>query len=98
MLKLPTQLGVVLSGLALLAGIGGLTQSASADPGSSMQLAQNVARERHPELQAALRELQQARAHLQAGAHDFGGERVEALRDTERAIAEVQRALARDRH
>ena len=54
--------------------------------------------ERHPEMRAALIYLQKARAELQQGAHDFKGERVEALKSTENAIAEVQQALRNDKY
>lgn len=54
--------------------------------------------ERHPELRAALRALEAARDALQKGAHDFGGERVEALKDTNKAIQEVRQAIAKDHH
>ena len=55
-------------------------------------------KEKHPELRAALRALMQARTDLQKGAHDFSGERVEALKDTDKAIAEVRQAIAKDKN
>ncbi len=44
---------------------------------------------RHPQIERALMALQNAREHLQAAAHDFGGHRVEAIR----AIDEADRQL-----
>jgi len=35
---------------------------------------------------------------LQKAAHDFGGERAEALNDVNKAITELQNALAKDPH
>jgi hypothetical protein len=46
--------------------------------------------ERHPEIQAALSALQNAKAHLQSAAHDFQGHRVEAVRAVDEAIRQLQ--------
>jgi hypothetical protein len=46
--------------------------------------------ERHPEIQAALNALQNARAHLQSAAHDFQGHRVDAIRAVDEAIHQLQ--------
>ncbi len=54
--------------------------------------------EPHPEIRAALRALQNAREHLQRGAHDFGGHRAHALQLTDQAIQECREALQYDRH
>jgi pyruvate kinase len=54
------------------------------------------ARERHPEIRAALDALNVARAHLQAGAHDFHGHRVEALKDVDAAIHEAEICMQED--
>jgi hypothetical protein len=47
------------------------------------------ARGRHPQIEAALSALQNAKAHLQEAAHDFGGHRVDAIH----AIDEADRQL-----
>jgi hypothetical protein len=57
-----------------------------------------VMAEKHPDLRAALRHLKLAKTELQKGAHDFQGERVEALKDTDKAIADIEKALKIDRH
>jgi len=44
---------------------------------------------RHPQIERALMALQNAKEHLQAAAHDFGGHRVDAIR----AIDEADRQL-----
>ena len=44
---------------------------------------------RHPEIEDALHALHNAKAHLEAAAHDFGGHRVDAIR----AIDEADRQL-----
>ena len=46
--------------------------------------------ERHPEIQAALNALQNAKAHLQAASHDFQGHRVDAMRAVDEAIHQLQ--------
>lgn len=53
--------------------------------------------ERHPEIRAAMRHLEQARDNLQKGAHDFGGHRAKALEHTNHALEECRLALESDR-
>ena len=93
---------VALSMLAL--GFGSL-QSASAQTAQPTTTTYPVMRhsqtrhvERHPELRAALSDLQKARTELQEGAHDFKGERVAAIKSVDTAIAQVQQALRNDRN
>ncbi len=50
-----------------------------------------------PNMEAALRSLQQAKQHLQAATHDKGGHRAEALQAVDRAINQVERGIAFDR-
>lgn len=57
-----------------------------------------LGREAHPQIRAALRALENARDHLQRGAHDFGGHRARALQLADQAIQECQAALQYDRH
>jgi septal ring factor EnvC (AmiA/AmiB activator) len=49
----------------------------------------------HPEMAAAKQDLQSARRHLQAASGDKGGHRERALDATNRAIEELNAALAR---
>ena len=44
----------------------------------------------HPQIQAALNALQNAKAHLQAAAHDFQGHRADAIRAVDEAIHQLQ--------
>lgn len=53
--------------------------------------------EKHPEMKAALRSLEKAKAELERAAHDFGGHRVEALKATEEAIKHTRLALEFDK-
>lgn len=48
------------------------------------------AAERHPEIHRALEALRDARAHLQAAAHDFGGHKADAIRATDEAIHQLE--------
>lgn len=56
-----------------------------------------LGREAHPQIRAALQALENARQHLQRGAHDFGGHRARALQLADQAIQECQAALQYDR-
>jgi hypothetical protein len=46
--------------------------------------------ERHPEIREALNALQNAKAHIQAAAHDFQGHRRDAMRAVDEAIHQLQ--------
>lgn len=70
------------------------TAAAAAQPAAEPGLG----REAHPQIRAALRALENARDHLQRGAHDFGGHRARALQLADQAIQECQAALQYDRH
>ena len=54
------------------------------------------ARERHPQIRAAISSLRDARAHLQEAAHDFGGHKAEAIRATDEAIHQLEICLRYD--
>jgi uncharacterized protein (UPF0305 family) len=54
-------------------------------------------RERHPEIREAIRALERAKNDLQHAAHDFHGHREEALESVNRALNQLQAALACDR-
>ena len=55
------------------------------------------AKEAHPHIRAALRELREARHELETAAHDFGGHRKEAIEAVDNAIRQLQKALEYDR-
>ncbi len=54
-------------------------------------------KEPHPAIRAAIRSLQAAKTEMQNAAHDFGGHRVAALAECDKAIAELQTALQYDK-
>ena len=54
-------------------------------------------KERHPHIHRALHKLREARKDLRTGAHDFGGHRVEAIKDVDRAIRQCELCLKYDR-
>jgi hypothetical protein len=74
--------------LALLLGGLGLWFSLPAEAGPN---------ERHPYIHRALHKLREARKDLQAAAHDYGGHRVAAIKDIDRAIHQLERALKYDK-
>ncbi len=47
----------------------------------------------HPHIRAAVNELREARNELEHAAHDFCGHRADALRDTQVALNQLQKAL-----
>jgi hypothetical protein len=55
------------------------------------------AQEKHPEIRRAIRALERARDYMQHAAHDFGGHRVAALQDCDRAIQQLRLALQFDK-
>ena len=50
-----------------------------------------------PHMETAMQYLQQARAELQRASNDKGGNRADALRAVDKAIAEVRRGIEYDR-
>ncbi len=52
--------------------------------------------EKHPQIRKALRELREAKKQLQEAAHDYGGFRAEALRNTDVSIFLLEKALLVD--
>jgi hypothetical protein len=54
-------------------------------------------KERHPEIRRAIKALEVAKAHLEHADHDFGGHRVKALEDCDRAIEQLKLALKYDK-
>ena len=53
--------------------------------------------EQHPEMRAAIRHLEQAKASLERAAHDFGGHRAKALEHVNEALRECNEALNFDK-
>jgi hypothetical protein len=53
--------------------------------------------EKHPEIQAAIRHLQQAKNNLEHANHDFGGHRVKAIEHVNQALEELNQALNYDK-
>ncbi|WP_068819516.1 hypothetical protein [Phormidesmis priestleyi] len=93
------KIATALTGFVLLAGMGISAKATFAQTTPNpMPPTHTIAHEKHPELRAALRSLKVARMDLQKGSHDFQGERVEALKDTDKAISEIEQALKSDRH
>lgn len=79
-------------------GLTTLAQATATTPAMTAQTTMKPKLEKHPGLRKALRQLKAARTSLAAAAHDFGGERMEALQDTDKAIKDVQDALQKDKY
>lgn len=54
-------------------------------------------REKHPEIDAAITHLREAKRNLEHAAHDFGGHRITALKHIDEALEECRLALESDR-
>ena len=80
-----------LFGLAAMMFLGATFQASAQTPGGRM------GREKHPEMRAALKALQNAKNRLEHAAHDYKGHRVKAIEHTNEAIREVEEAIASDR-
>lgn len=63
----------------------------------AVQRPANTMQEHHPHIRAAVNELREAREELRTAAHDFCGHRVAAMADTQKALNQLQAALACDR-
>src|SRR2546426_12188232 len=62
---------------------------------TGLVLAAGVARaQEHPEMEAARKDLESAKAHLQAAAKDYGGHRKQAVGDIDRALGQIKEGLA----
>jgi hypothetical protein len=53
--------------------------------------------EKHPHIHAAIRELKEARKDLKEADHDFGGHRVQAIEDIDKAIVQLEKCLKHDK-
>jgi hypothetical protein len=71
------------------AAMGGLTLVAG--------LSAAEAAERHPKIRQAIRALEQAKDDLQHADHDFGGHRVDAIKECDEAIRQLKLALQYDK-
>lgn len=85
----------LISAGALMAGVGAI--AAQQPVRAQARPMHRAHHEGHPSMDAALQQLNAARASLQTGAHDFGGHRLRALSLVNQAIFEVHQALATDR-
>ena len=60
--------------------------------------AASFAREAHPLIHKAEKQLHNAKDTLEHAAHDFGGHRVKAIQHIDEALDELHQALAFDKH
>jgi hypothetical protein len=57
-----------------------------------------MAQEKHPEIRNAIAALEKAKNYMQHAAHDFGGHREDALKETDAAIKQLREALKYDKN
>ena len=73
-------------------------QNAHPQPTAAAEAAKPVAEaapsEEHPRIAAAIRELEDAIAYMEAAPHNFGGNKARAIADARKAVASLRRALA----
>lgn len=94
MKKLAIWLGSIslLAALLVPARVPSLGQETAAQAGGE----KGERREAHPQVRAAMRALENAKRHLQEGAHDFEGHRAKALQRVDQALEECRLALQAD--
>jgi hypothetical protein len=71
--------------------------TAAAVAGLTLVAGMADAQEGHPRIRAAIRALREAKDEMQAADHDFGGHRVDAIKECDRAIEQLELALRYDR-
>jgi hypothetical protein len=73
------------------AGVGTtlVSGTANADPSLTIQSEEAA----HPQIVEAIHRLREARGHLNAAGHDFGGNKAKAVDDTTKAIHSLKKAL-----
>lgn len=57
-----------------------------------------LAKERHPHIKKAIKELQAAKQELNTAAHDFGGHRVDAIAAVDKALEQLNICLQNDKN
>jgi hypothetical protein len=90
-------LAVVALAFALAIPAAAPAAPATPKPHPAAAAAPAPAPEPHPEIRDAIAALQNARAHLNHAAHDFGGHRVDAIQAIDQAIAQLRTCLKYDR-
>ncbi len=85
-----------LAGLALAFAITS-TAIAQTTPSTTAPGQRTEGHERHPAIRAAIRALERARKEIKAADHDFGGHRVDALAECDKAIEQLKLALKYDK-
>ena len=94
---------MALSGLIALLGVGATFGVMAQNPPVTTPPVRvgkmgKMGKEHHPELNRALRALNNAKMDLQKANRDFDGHRTKAAELTEQAISEVKAAIASDKH
>ena len=94
--KLMSLVALVTLTFALASTPAALGAGQAAAPGGQARMGK-AGRERHPEIREAMRALRHAKEVLtREAAHDFGGHKVEAVKNIDQALEHLQQALQSD--
>ena len=74
-----------------------LPAAAQEKDAAKLHRVQMAGKEKHPEINAAIVHLREAKQNLEHAAHDFGGHRVNALKHVNEALEECRMALEADK-
>lgn len=100
-MKIVTRISTVVALLAFAAALS-YPASTSAEPGPAVVKAAVASPApvppRHPEIDDAMRLLNQAQDRLNHAAHDFGGHRVAAMEHVSKALEELHKAIEYANH
>jgi hypothetical protein len=88
--------GVAVAGALVFAVPAVFAQQAAPPAAPAAPGAPTVPREHHPAIRRAIFALKAAKADMEHADHDFGGHRVAALEECDKAIAQLQEALQYD--
>ena len=87
----------VLTAGALVFALSLPTAAQNKDNVKLQQVRMDERMEKHPEIEAAIHHLREAKRNLENARHDFGGHRVKALEHVNQALEECEHALHFDR-
>ena len=87
----------ILSAMAFACAISLPAAAQQHDTAKLKQVQMAKAKEKHPESEAAMMHLKEAKQNLEHAAHDFGGHRVTALKHINEALEECREALEFDK-
>lgn len=98
-MKIVTRISTVLALVALVVALSfPLATSAEPGPAPAKAAVTSPVPPPHPEIDDAMRLLNQAQDHLNRAAHDFGGHRTKAMEHISKALGELHAAVEYANH